>query len=296
MVSIISQQVVLDFFLRPVPQEGVGSGVIFDERGYILTNNHVVEDARSLTVTLPDGRTFEGTLIGRDPRTDLAVVNIAGEDLPTAPLGDSEKLRIGEWVVAIGNPLGLEGGPTVTVGVVGAKGRSITDDAGNTLDDMIQTDAAINPGNSGGPLVNLAGEVVGINTAIIAETEGLGFAVSTSTARPVIESLLAHGRVIRPYLGVWVLTITPSIAEQYGLPVDEGALITEIVQGSPAAEAGLLPGDITVRFDGTKIVTGSDLTNAIWQHKVGDSVQLTFLRNGEERTIFISLAESPEGF
>ena len=295
-VVSIASQITLSSFLQPIPQTGVGSGVIFDAKGYILTNNHVVEGAQKITVTLPDGRSFDGTLVGRDPLTDLAVVKIAGENLSVARLGDSGKLRIGEWVIAIGNPLALEGGPTVTVGVVGATGRSIQEENGNVLDDMIQTDAAINPGNSGGPLVNMAGEVVGINTVVAAEAQNIGFAISINTAQPVVESLLAQGRVVRAYIGVSLQTVTPAIASRYGLSVNQGALITQVTQSTPAAQAGLRAGDVITKFDGAAIATSSQLTKAITQHKVGDVVQLTFVRGTEERAVTITLAERPAGF
>jgi len=292
-VSIVFEVTVQSFF-QSFPQEGVGSGVIFDARGYILTNNHVVEGASKITVTLPDGRAFDGTVVGRDPDTDLAVVKIAGDNLPVARLGDSAKLRIGEWVIAIGNPLALEGGPTVTVGVVGAVGRSVEEENGATLDDVIQTDAAINPGNSGGPLVNLAGEVVGINTVVAAEAQNIGFAVSVNTAKPVIESILAQGKVIRPYIGVTLLPVTAAVASRYGLSVNQGALITQITpRDGPAAQAGLRAGDVITRFDGIQITSDSQLKKAIQQHKVGDKVQVTFVRGTQESTVSITLAEKP---
>lgn len=263
-VVSITFQIAPSIFLQPVPQEGAGSGVIFDAKGYILTNNHVVEGAQNIKVTLPDGRTFDGTTVGRDPVTDLAVVKIAGDNLPIASFGDSGKLRIGEWVVAIGNALALEGGPTVTQGVVGALGRSIQEENGNVLDDMIQTDAAINPGNSGGPLVNMAGEVVGINTVVASDAQNIGFAISINTARPVMESILAQGRVIRPYMGVSTQTVTAAVASQYGLSVNQGALVTQVTRNAPAAQAGLRAGDVISRLDGTQITTTLNSKRRFW--------------------------------
>jgi S1-C subfamily serine protease len=292
-VVSIASEITLELFFQSIPQTGVGSGVIFDSRGYILTNNHVVEGARKITVTLPDGRTFDGTMVGRDSITDLAVVKITGENLPTARLGDSGKLQIGEWLIAIGNPLALEGGPTVTVGVVGAVGRSVQEENGVILEDVIQTDAAINRGNSGGPLVNLAGEVVGINTVVAAEAQNIGFAVSINTAKPVIESLIAQGKVIRPYMGANLQTVTAAIASQFGLSVTEGALLTQVTRNGPAAQAGLRAGDVITRFDRTPIATASQLQKAILQHKVGDKVQVTLMRDKEERTVTVTLAEKP---
>src|SRR5262249_18429907 len=192
-VNIATRQVTYDVLLRAVPAQGLGSGVIFDSRGYVLTNNHVVQGAQQIRVTLPDGRAFPGKLIGSDPITDLAVVKIDGRDLLVAQLGASSKLEIGETVIAIGNPLGLEGGPTVTVGVVSALARSIEDPGGPTLHDLIQTDAAINPGNSGGPLIRMSGEVIGVNTAIIQGAQGIGFAISINSAKPIVQELLRRG-------------------------------------------------------------------------------------------------------
>ena len=292
-VVSIASQITLQSFFQSIPQEGVGSGVIFNAEGHILTNNHVVEGAQKITVTLPDGRAFDGTVVGRDPDTDLAVVKIAGDNLPTARLGDSSKLRIGEWVIAIGNPLALEGGPTVTVGVVGAVGRSVEEENGAILDDVIQTDAAINRGNSGGPLVNLAGEVVGINTVIAAEAQNIGFAVSINTAKPVVESILANGKVIRPYIGVNLLPVNAAVASRYGLSINQGALITQITRDGPAAQAGLRAGDVITRFDGIQITSDSQLKKVISQHKVGDKVQVTYVRGTQESTVTITLAEKP---
>jgi len=261
-----------------------------------VTNNHVVEGAESITVTLPDGRTFDATLVGTDPLTDLAVVKIEGIDLPTIPFGDSSTLRAGDWVVAIGNALALPGGPTVTVGVVSALGRSIQEQNGVTLYDVIQTDAAINPGNSGGPLLNLRGEIVGINTAKIStvEVSGVGFAVSANTARPVVEELIEEGHVTRPYLGISLLTVNSAVASQLGLATDKGALVTVVVPDTPAEEAGLLAGDVIIAADGQEVITADDMVLAIRAHKVGDLMELTYLRDGEENTALITLVERPE--
>jgi S1-C subfamily serine protease len=279
-----------------VPQQAAGSGAIIDSRGYIVTNNHVVEGAESITVTLPDGRTFDATLVGTDPLTDLAVVKIEGIDLPTIPFGDSSTLRAGDWVVAIGNALALPGGPTVTVGVVSALGRSIQEQNGVTLYDVIQTDAAINPGNSGGPLLNLHGEIVGINTAKIStvEVSGVGFAVSANTAHPVVEELIEEGHVTRPYLGISLLTVNSAVASQLGLATDKGALVTMVVPDTPAEEAGLLPGDVIIAADGQEVITADDMVLAIRAHKVGDLMEITYLRDGEENTALITLVARPE--
>ena len=293
--SIVVGAVGYNIFLQPVPEEKAGSGVIVDDRGYIITNNHVVEGAESIAVTIPDGRSFDATIVGTDPLTDLAVIKITGDDLPTASFGDSDSLFPGEWVVAIGNALGLTGGPTVTVGVVSAMGRTIQGQTGVTLYDVIQTDAAINPGNSGGPLINLRGDVIGINTAKVSavEVSGVGFAVSSNTARAVIEELIEEGHVHRPYFGVSVMTVTPAIARNYDLATDEGAMITFVVDGSPADSAGLTPGDVIIRFGDEPIVSADDAVLAIRAHEVGERVEITYMRGSSQRTASATLIERP---
>jgi serine protease Do len=203
--------------------------------------------------------------------TDLAVIKIDGRDLPVAPLGDSSKLEIGETVIAIGNPLGLEGGPTVTVGVVSAVARSIEDPGGPTLHDLIQTDAAINPGNSGGPLVRMAGDVIGINTAIIQEAQGIGFAISINSAKPIIQELVAHGRVVRPAIGIAPVGVTPQLASGYDLPVDRGVLVARLDPRGPAAKAGMRSGDVIVAVAGHPVKNVGELRTAIGQHKIGET-------------------------
>jgi serine protease Do len=293
--SIIVGTVGYNVFLQPVPQEQAGSGVIIDDEGYIVTNSHVVEGAESITATIPDGRSFDATIVGTDPLTDLAVIRIDGDDLPTTSFGDSSKLDAGQWVVAIGNALGLSGGPTVTVGVISALGRTIQEQSGVTLYDVIQTDAAINPGNSGGPLINLQGEVVGINTAKVTavEVSGVGFAISSNTAKIVVQELIEKGYVARPYLGITIMTVTPTIAQNYDLATNEGALITRVVAGSPADEAGLLPGDVIIRFGDQSIITADDAVLAIRAHEIGDEVEITYLRDSSENTTSATLTKRP---
>ena len=293
--SIVVGAVSYNIFLQPVPTEQAGSGVVVDQRGYIVTNNHVVEGATSITVSIPDGRSFDATLIGTDPLTDLAVIKIEGSNLPTVDFGDSSKLKVGEWVVAIGNALALEGGPTVTAGVISALGRSIEAESGWTLYDVIQTDAAINPGNSGGPLINLEGEVIGINTAKIAavEVSGVGFAVSADTARPVVEDLITKGYVTRPYLGISVVTVTSAIARNYDLAVDEGAMIYHMSADTPAEDAGLQPGDVIVSIDGEKITNGDDLILAIRAHSVGDTIIISYVRDNAQLSTEATLVQRP---
>lgn len=293
--AVAAVWVELDIFFRGVPQQVAGSGVIFDADGHILTNNHVVARAQKLNVTLPDGRAFEATIVGRDPATDLAVIKIEGDNLPVATLGDSETLRIGDWVIAIGNSLALPGGPTVTVGVVGALGRTIQESDGTYLDDLIQTDAAINPGNSGGPLTNLAGEVVGINTAIAGGAQGIGFAVSMTTAKPVVEQILAHGMVRWAWLGVSIEQVTPALAAELKLAVSKGALIRTVQRGGPAATAGLQVGDVIIAIDGNTVDTIRQLQEEVRRHEVGSTVDVTYLRDQDQRTVSAILAEMPRG-
>jgi len=293
--SIVVGTVSYNIFLQPVPTEQAGSGVIIDDRGYIITNNHVVEGAESIAVTLPDGRTFDAALVGTDPLTDLALIKIEGDSLPTAVFGNSSEVRVGDWVVAIGNALALEGGPTVTVGVISALGRTIEAESGWSLYDVIQTDAAINPGNSGGPLINLQSEVVGINTAKISavEVSGVGFAMSADTARPVIMGLIANGYVSRPYLGISLVTVTPAIARSYELTTEVGAMVYRVVTGTPADRAGLRANDVITLIDGEKVTTADDVVLAIRAHDIGDRIEITYLRGSREITTSATLVERP---
>ncbi|MCX2728323.1 trypsin-like peptidase domain-containing protein [Thermomicrobium sp. 4228-Ro] len=273
-------------------QQGVGSGVIFDARGYILTNDHVIAGAQEIQVVLGDGRQFTGRVVGRSPANDIAVVKIDGENLPVATLGDSDQLRVGQWVVAIGNALGLEGGPTVTAGVVSALNRTITPSPGEAaFGPLIQTDAAINPGNSGGPLVNLQGEVVGINTAKIQTAEGIGFAIPINKAKEIVQQLLEARP--RPYLGITSVSVTPALAAAYGLPVSRGVLVVDVESGGPADQAGIQPGDIIVRLDDREIANGDDLQAALGIHQPGDEVTLVVNRNGREISLRVTLGTAP---
>jgi S1-C subfamily serine protease len=304
-VQITNEQLVVDQFNRPfsIPA-GVGSGVIYDSQGHILTNSHVVEGARQLLVSLPDGRSFRGELIGSDAQTDLAVVQISAADLPVAPLGDSTQLQVGDWVVAIGNALGLAGGPTVTAGVVSALDRTVqepraTGGPGPFLFDVIQTDAAINPGNSGGPLVNLAGEVIGINTMVASETEtgvaaqGIGFAISMASAGPIATQLVATGRVTHAYLGVSFAGLNAAIAVQLGIEATQkGVVVSSVAAGSPGARAGLQTRDVITGFDGAPISTDSAFAEVLDGRKPGDTVTLNVLRRGQPLTLRVTLSEA----
>ena len=258
-------------------QHGNGSGVIISAEGQILTNNHVVERADEVTVTLTDGREFDARVVGRDPKTDLAVLQVdVAESLPVAPLGNSDKMRVGDWVMAIGNPFGLR--HTVTAGIVSGKGRVI---GAGPYDDFIQTDASINPGNSGGPLFNMSGEVVGINTAILPHGRGIGFAIPIDTAEPLIPQMVATGGVTRGYLGVSIQSISEELAEGMKLAGTQGALVGEVKPDSPAAQAGLLTGDVITAFDGKPVATAQDLPGMVADTPVGRQVTVTVQRQGE---------------
>jgi S1-C subfamily serine protease len=283
----------LDAFLQAVPQKGAGSGVIVDARGYVVTNNHVVEGAKSVKVNLNDGRVFDAVTVNRDPWTDLAVVQIKSENLPVAKLGRSENLQVGDWVVAIGNALALDGGATVTQGIVSYLGRSIQEPNGVTLYNLVQTDAAINPGNSGGALLNMAGEVVGINVAIAGDAQNIGFAIAITPALPVIEQLITQGKVSRGYMGIEYQALTAAIVSRYNLQVKEGAYLNRVVAGSPADKAGLKAGDVITIMDGRKIVKTEDLRLAIQARKPGETVELTYNRAGTEYKTRVTLGESP---
>ncbi len=307
-VQITNEQVVLDQLGgSTIVPAGVGSGVIYDARGLILTNNHVIAGARSLTVALPDGRTYPARLLGGDAQMDLAVVQIdpkAGETLPVATLGDSAALAVGDQVVAIGNALALPGGPTVTAGVVSALDRAIQEpsetsgEPGPYLFDLIQTDASINPGNSGGPLLNMTGEVVGINTLGAGgdgnvSAQDIGFAISINAAQPIASQLATEGRVSHPFLGIAYGLLTPALTTQLDLPVKQGVVISRVVRGTPAAQAGIQPKDVITAVDGQPIVDETTLGRALSQRKPGDRVQLTIARGGEQLTIDVTLGERP---
>jgi serine protease Do len=293
-VAINTEYTSYDIFNRPFTQQGAGSGWIIDEDGLIVTNNHVVEGADSVTVILADGRTFTAQTVFTDSLSDLAVVKVNATNLPAARVGNSDALRVGDWVVAIGNSLGL--GISATKGIVSAKGVSISVSEGQTLDDLIQTDAAINPGNSGGPLVNMAGEVIGINSVKIAQVgvEGMGYAISSNSARPIVQQLVQKGYVVRPFLGVQnLLTVDQTVAEFYSLSVDQGALIRGVLAGGPADQAGMQAGDVIIRFDDQEIADVNELLRALYASEVGQEVEITFWRDSSQNTTLITLAERP---
>ncbi len=260
-------------------EQSYGSGVTVSADGYIITNNHVIEDAEDIRVTLPDKRSFQGRLIGADPKTDLAVIKIEAKGLPVATWGDSDDLRVGEFVLTIGNPYGLSN--TVTLGIVSAKGRANVGIA--DYEDFIQTDAAINPGNSGGPLVNIRGEIVGINTAIFSRSggyQGIGFAVPSNMAKTVFEQLIKEGKIKRGWLGVNIQELTPELSKKFGYEKPEGVLINDIVSGSPAEKAGLRKGDIITQWDGRDVKDVGTFRNTVAGTAPGKRVRLRLFRNG----------------
>ena len=291
-VNIASVRMLHDQLFRVFPVEGVGSGVVIDEKGYILTNNHVIDDAERLKVTLTDGRVLRGKVVGNDEMTDLAVIKVEAEQpLPAAELGNSDDLKAGQIVMAIGNPFGLTGGPAVTAGIVSSLNRSIRARSG--VLELIQTDAAINPGNSGGPLVNTKGEVIAINTANMPYAQGIGFAVPINTAKLILKELIEKGRVTRPWIGVASMKVTPQLARYYGLPASEGALIAKVEPYSPADDAGLRKGDIIEGIDGSRVEDPSQIASHVRKRHVNDQLTLTVNRYGRQLQVPIKVDERP---
>jgi putative serine protease PepD len=313
-VNVISTVITRDFFLNPIPREGSGSGSIIDNRGHILTNNHVIRDAQKLEVTLSDGSKWAATLVGTDPDNDLAVlkINAPPEKLKSLPLSDSRKLQVGQKVLAIGNPFGL--GLTLTTGIISSLGRTIRSEVGTMIEDVIQTDASINPGNSGGPLLNSEGEMIGINTAIISPTGGsvgIGFAIPVNTAKRIIPQLISKGYVSYAYLGASVQPVIPELAKALGLKVEKGAMVIEATPGGPADKAGLkggsrqvqvgnflliVGGDVITQIDQVEITDADDLIKHLRERKPGETINLTVLRDGKFRDIKVTLKERPRSF
>ncbi|NWG36619.1 trypsin-like peptidase domain-containing protein [Nitrososphaera sp.] len=290
-VNIASVRMMHDQLFRVFPVEGVGSGVIIDSDGHILTNNHVIDDAERLKVTLADGRVLRGRVVGSDETTDLAVIKVeADAPLPVAQLGDSAALKAGQIVIAIGNPFGLTGGPAVTAGIVSSLDRSIQTRTG--VLELIQTDAAINPGNSGGPLVNTKGEVVAINTANMPYAQGIGFAVPVNTAKEILKELVERGKVSRPWIGIASVKVTPKVARYYGLSA-EGALVAGVEPYSPADDAGLRRGDVIEQVDGERIEEPSQIAGAVKKKKVNDTVTVTVNRYGRQFQVGVQVDERP---
>lgn len=275
---------------RNFKQQSLGSGFIIDRKGYIATNNHVIEGADQIRVKLADGKEFDAKILGRDPKTDLALIKIPPSDgLVSLKMGDSGELSVGTWVLAIGSPFGLE--QTVTAGIVSAKGRTI---GAGPYDDFIQTDASINPGNSGGPLLNMKGEVIGINTAIMSRSggnNGIGFAIPTSLAKGIIEELKNNGEVTRGWLGVGIQDLTPKLREYYDVPEGEGVLVIEVYSGDPAEKGGIESGDVIIAVDGKRVTSARELSRAIGNSPVGKRTTITIFRNGKNRKMTVKLAK-----
>src|SRR5579863_3530717 len=306
-VNVTSRAMTFDFFYGLVPQEGQGSGFVIDKDGHILTNYHVIADARQVEVTMHNRKKYKATVVGTDPAHDLAVIQIKAPDLVPSVLGDSRNLQVGQKVYAIGNPFGLAG--TMTRGIVSSI-RQVQEPDGMTIDEAIQTDASINPGNSGGPLLNMHGEVIGINTMIasnVGQSAGIGFAIPINTAKAVINDLLTSGRVRRPALGVSTIPIDPNLADQMGLAADYGLLIVQVVPGGAADNAGLrggneraflgntpimLGGDLIVAIDGKKVEDQQELAEVMNNHRAGDSVRVTIYRGKRKSEVTVTLGEA----
>jgi serine protease Do len=291
-VNISTIKLVHNMFYQAVPIAGMGSGTIIDAKGLILTNNHVVGGAEKIGVTLWNNEVLEGTIKGACAVHDIAVMKVTGKNFQAAELGDSDKLRVGQRVYAIGNPFGLAGGPSVTSGVVSAINRTIESERG-LIENLVQTDAAINPGNSGGPLVDLEGKVIAISTAIIPFAQGIGFAIPINSAKECTNSMVTEGIARRPWLGVIGLSITGEIARYYGLPVDRGVLVTKVAEGSPAEDTGMVNGDIILEIDNVETRRIEDLVEEIHKRKVGEKVRIFALRNGREHFFELKLSKTP---
>jgi len=289
--SISTKSLVKGYFYN-FEDQGNGSGFVVRPDGYIATNYHVVKGATEIKVYLPNGETYDAELIGRDTVTDLAILKIKAEDLQYLPIGDSDSLRVGEWVIAIGNALALKGGPTVTIGIVSALGRTIRSEEGDFYD-LIQTDAAINEGNSGGPLLNLSGEVIGINQAILRQGRSLSFAVSANVASPIFEDLMSSGCVKRPLMGFASVDLTPAFANELGISVKEGIIVSYMPSAGPAYNAGIRLGDIITKINQTPVVDVKDWLTKLWSLKSGDEAIVTYIREGKSYETSVVLGSRP---
>ena len=294
-VGITNKAVARDMFNRQIEMEGVGSGVIFRSDGYIVTNNHVIEGAREIIVSLSDGSTINGTLIGTDEMTDIAVVKVDAKDLPAAKFGNSDEIMVGEPVVAIGNPMGLEFQGTITVGVVSALNRTVDISYSDRKLNLIQTDAAISPGNSGGALVNYDSEVIGINSVKMAQTEveGIAFAIPSNTVQSIVKELMEKGYVSRPYLGVTIFDKPTAARYGYQLNLDKGVYVFQVALNSPAGQSGLQRGDVILKIDNNEVNTVADIRTYIANKKIGDKVILLLDRDGSELATQVTLQEMP---
>ena len=275
---------------REYKQRGLGTGFIIDPDGLVITNNHVVANADQIEIRLSTEESYDAEIIGRDPKTDLALIKIkTNGPFPHLVLGDSDKIEVGDWVIAVGNPFGLEN--TVTAGIISAKQRNI---GAGPYDDFLQTDASINPGNSGGPLLNMKGEVIGINTAIVATGQGIGFAIPSNIAKTIVNQLKSRGKVVRGWLGVMIQKITPELVKSFSLKDDKGALVADVPEGSPADKAGIKRGDVIVEFDNSKIEEWSDLPQIVASTEVGKQVTVKIVRDGNEKVFDVELGELKE--
>jgi len=276
---------------RRFKRRSLGSGFIIDKKGYILTNYHVVKGASKIKVKLHDGSSYNAKIVGSDPKTDIALIKIDPKEkkLKVAPLGDSDKIKIGDWVLAVGNPFGLS--YTVTAGIISAKGRVIGE---GPYDNFLQTDASINPGNSGGPLINIKGEVIGINTAIVAQGQGIGFAIPINMAKEILPQLKTRGKVIRGWLGVYIQAVTPELAKSFGLKITKGAVVTQVLKGSPAEKAGLKEGDVILEYRGKEIKGVRDLPRLVAMTPPGTRVKMKIFRDGKIKTLWVKVGAMPE--
>jgi len=291
-VSVATLRVIRETMFEAVPVRGMGSGIIFDSNGGILTNHHIVEDAEKVEVLTADGKRFQGEVLGSDAMSDIAVVRVDGEELPAVKLGDSDKLVVGQIGIAIGNPYGfILPGPTATVGVISALKRHIHLEE-HMYEDLIQTDASINPGNSGGPLVDSSGMVVGVNTANIPFAQGIGFAIPINSARKIAKEIIENGHVMRPYMGVAGLSLTREIAESYEIPYDRGVLVVRVGRGSPANSCGISAGDIILEADKQTLKTWEDLQHLLHTKKAGDALELLIGRGNRQQRVTLILQEA----
>jgi S1-C subfamily serine protease len=293
-VSVATLRILRENIFQTIPVRGMGSGIIFDSNGGVLTNHHIVEGAQRVQVATPDGKKFQGEVLGSDAMSDIAVIRVDGEGLPAVKLGNSDKIVVGQIAIAIGNPYGflLPGGPTVTMGVVSALKRHMHLE-NHMYENLIQTDASINPGNSGGPLVDSSGLVIGVNTANIPFAQGIGFAIPINNARKIAKEIIEHGRIIRPYLGISGLSLSPEIAESYNIPHESGVLVVKVGSGSPAHRSGMAAGDVIIKVDEAPLKAWEDLQHIIKNKKVGDNLELTLERGTAQGRIGIVLTEAP---
>jgi len=291
-VNISEVKLMKDAYLNVHPVKGVGSGFIINQDGYILTNAHVILGSQEIKVALEDGRIFKGEIRGLDTLKDLAVIKINASSLPVPDIAKNSDLKIGQMAIAIGSPLGLVGGPTVTAGVVSAVNRSIQTEA-TYMEGLIQTDAAINPGNSGGPLINSKGEVIGINSSVIPFAQGIGFAIPIQPAVEIADQLIKHGEIVRPWISINAIDVNPKLVAYYGLPTTKGVVITEVVKGSEADKSGIEIADILIRMDEVEINNLRDLIKVLNKHKVGDKVTMEFFRGEEKIKLKTVLEKAP---